>query len=91
MMNAHATHTCNWEEYLISLQEMMTWLVPTYDQANYARWLPDFWAKLTLLNAKFLSSNLAQSYKQTATPELIQDFKKAKQDGEALAWVNTFI
>jgi hypothetical protein len=36
MMNVYAIHTCNWEEYLISLQEMMPWLV-VYDQTNYAR------------------------------------------------------
>ena len=42
MMNVYAIHTCNWEEYLISLWEMMPWLV-AYDQTNYARWLPDFW------------------------------------------------
>jgi len=39
MMNVHVMHTCNWKEYLISLQEMMPWLV-AYDQINYARWLP---------------------------------------------------
>jgi len=39
MMNVHAINTCNWEEYLISLREMMPWLV-AYDQTNYARWLP---------------------------------------------------
>ena len=37
MMNVHAVHTCNWEEYLILLREMMPWLV-VYDQTNYARW-----------------------------------------------------
>jgi len=62
MMNVHAIHTCNWEEYLISLKEMMPWLV-TYNQTNYVRWLPDFW-KLSSLNAEqkqFFSSNFAQS------------------------------
>ena len=136
MMNDHAIHTYNWEEYLISLREMMPWLVAD-DQTNYVRWLPDFWAKLTTLNTEqtqFFSSNFAQSMtgkpyssipwdkwieqglkdnsdeqaiqdllscfkeynclpfnpaSQTlqsaipAMPELIQDFKKAKQDGEA--------
>ena len=62
-MNVHAVHTCTWEEYLISLQEMMPWLV-VYDQTNYAHWLPDFWAKLSSLNTEqkqFFSSNFAQS------------------------------
>ena len=63
MMNVYAIHTCNWEEYLISLQEMMPCLV-VYDQTNYARWLPDFWAKLSSLNTEqkqFFSSSFAQS------------------------------
>ena len=30
MMNVYAVHTCNWEEYLISLREMMPWLVIYY-------------------------------------------------------------
>ena len=33
MMNMYAIHTCNWEEYLISLREMMPWLV-VYDQTT---------------------------------------------------------
>ena len=41
MMNVYASHTCNWEEYLTSLREMMPWLV-IYDQTNYGCWLPDF-------------------------------------------------
>ena len=60
MMNVHAVHTCNWEEYLISLRP---WLV-VYDHTNYAHWLPVFWAMLTTLNSEkkqFLSSNFAQS------------------------------
>ena len=63
MMNVYAIHTCNWEEYLISLREMMPWLV-IYDQTNYARWLPDFWAKLLSLDneqKQFFSSSFAQS------------------------------
>ena len=63
MMNVHATHTCNWEEYLTSLQKMMPWLV-IYDQTNYGHWLPDFWAMLSSLpteQTQFLSLNFAQS------------------------------
>ncbi len=62
-MNVHAIHTCNWDEYLTSLQKMMPWLV-IYDQTNYGRWLPHFWAMLSALPAEqtqFLSSNFAQS------------------------------
>ena len=63
MINMYAVHTCNWEEYLISMREMMPWLV-VYDQTNYTRWLPDFWAKLSSLNTEqkqFFSSSFAQS------------------------------
>ena len=63
MMNVYAVHMCNWEENLMSLREMMPWLV-VYDQTNYSRWLPDFWAKLSSLNTEqkqFFSSKFAQS------------------------------
>ena len=62
MMNVHAIHTCNWEEYLASLWEMMPWLI-IYDQTNYGRWFPHFWVMLSSLPAKqteFFSSNFAQ-------------------------------
>ena len=63
MMNVHAIHTCNWEEYLNSMRKMMPWLV-IYDQTNYGRWLPHFWAMLSSLPTKqtqFFSSHFAQS------------------------------
>ena len=63
MMNVYAIHTCNWKQYLISLREMMPWLM-IYDQTNYGRWLPYFWAMLSSLSAdqtQFFSSNFAQS------------------------------
>ncbi|MES9882370.1 MAG: hypothetical protein ABW185_15975 [Sedimenticola sp.] len=63
VMNVHAVHTCNWDEYLVSLREMMPWMM-IYDQTNYGRWLPDFWAMLTSLPAdksEFLSTSFAQS------------------------------
>jgi len=50
------------EEYLVSLREMLPWLV-VYDQTNYACWLPDFCAKLSSLNTEkkqFFSSTFAQ-------------------------------
>ena len=48
MLNKNAVHTCSWDEYLISLREMMPWMI-IYDQNNYGRWLPHFWAMLTSL------------------------------------------
>jgi hypothetical protein len=63
MMNVNAVHTCNWVEYLTSLHKMMPWMV-IYDQNNYGRWLPHFWAMLSSLlpeQTQFFSSNFAQS------------------------------
>ena len=63
MMNIHAIHTCNWMEFLSSMRAMLPWLV-IYDNNEYGRWLPDFWAMLASLpNEKitFLSRNFAQS------------------------------
>ena len=62
MLNVHAVHTCNWEEYLMSLRDM-PWLV-IYDQTNDGRWLSGFWVMLSSLPAdqtQFLSSNFAKS------------------------------
>ena len=63
MMNVYAIHTCNWDEFLTSLREMMPWMV-IYDQTHYGRWLPHFWAMLSSLSpdqTQFFSSNFAQS------------------------------
>jgi hypothetical protein len=63
MQNVHAVHICNWDEYVSSLHAMLPWMV-AYDNINYGRWLPNFWAMLTTLPADqvtFLRSNFAQS------------------------------
>ncbi|CAB3976667.1 Hypothetical predicted protein [Paramuricea clavata] len=63
MMNVYAIHTCNWDEFLTFLREMMPWMV-IYDQTHYGRWLPHFWAMLSSLSpdqTQFFSSNFAQS------------------------------
>ena len=63
MMNVFAVHTCNWDEYLISLRKMMPWMV-IYDQTHYGRWLPQFWAMLVSLppdKTMFFAENFAQS------------------------------
>ena len=49
------------ETHLTSLREMMPWLM-IYDQTNYGRWLPYFWAMLSSLSAdqtQFFSCNFA--------------------------------
>ena len=51
MQNVHAVHSCNWEEYIISLRAMQPWMV-AYDNNKYGRWLPDFWAILISLPAE---------------------------------------
>ena len=56
-------------EYLASLREMMSWLM-VYDQTNYGRWLPHFWAMLSSLpseQTEFISNNFAQS--MTGNPD----------------------
>lgn len=63
MMNVNAVHTCNWDEYLILLREMMPWMI-IYDQNNYGRWLPHCWAMLTSLppdQTQFFTSSFSQS------------------------------
>ena len=63
IMNVYAVHGCNWEEYLDSQREMMSWLL-IYDQTNNGRWLPHFWVILSDLpteHTQFVRSNFAQS------------------------------
>jgi hypothetical protein len=64
MMNIHALHCCNWNEFLSSMYAMLPWLSAIYDNDKYGRWLPDFWAMLTALppeQTEFMKKNFAQS------------------------------
>lgn len=63
MQNVHAVHICNWDEYVSSLRAMLPWLI-AYDNNQYGRWLPDFWAMLKSLpsdQVTFLRSDFTQS------------------------------
>ena len=63
MMNVHAIHSCNWDEFLSSMCKMLPWLM-IYDNDKYGRWLPDFWAMLAALppdQSDFMKKNFAQS------------------------------
>ena len=63
MQNVHAIHVSDWDEFLNSLHAMLPWMV-AYDNNNYGRWLPDFWAMLSTLPPEmvaFLRNNFAQS------------------------------
>ena len=63
MQNVHAIHVCNWDEFVSSLRAMLPWLI-AYDNNQYGRWLPDFWAMLTSLpvdQVAFLHSDFTQS------------------------------
>ena len=63
MQNVHAVHVCNWDEFVSSLRAMLPWLI-AYDNNQYGRWLPDFWAMLTSLpvdQVAFLHSDFTQS------------------------------
>jgi len=58
-----ACHTCNCLEYLSSTYHMLSGLM-VYDNHDYGRWLPDYWAKLSTLPAEqmqFFSTHFAQS------------------------------
>ena len=48
MQSVHAIPDVNLEEYINSQRSMLPWMV-AYDNKNYARWLPDFWAMLQSL------------------------------------------
>ena len=62
MQNVHAVHSCNYDEFVVSLRAMLPWL-EVYDKNN-GRWLPEFWAMLMALPVdvvNFLQTNFAQS------------------------------
>ena len=63
MQNAHAVHSCNYDEFVVSLRAMLPWLV-AYDNNKYGRWLPEFWAMLMALPVDvvdFLHVNFSRS------------------------------
>ena len=63
MQNVYVVHNCNWDEFVSSLRAMLPWLM-VYDNNQYGRWLPDFWAMLASLpvdQVTFLHSNFTQS------------------------------
>ena len=58
-----ACHCRNSQEYLSSTYHMLSGLM-VYDNHDYGRWLPDYWAKLSTLPAEqmeFFSTHFAQS------------------------------
>ena len=61
--NVHACHIGDFSEYLSSTYEMLKYL-RTYNNNNYGRWLPDFWALLSSLpleQHEFLKDSFTQS------------------------------
>ena len=48
MQNMHAVHACNWDKFMSSLRAMLPSLM-VYNNNQYGRWPPDFWAMLTSL------------------------------------------
>ena len=63
VQSIHACHTQSYQEYKSSTYEMLPGLL-SYDNQEYARWLPDFWAMLSNLpeeQANFLSQHFTQS------------------------------
>ena len=63
MQNVHAVHSCNYDEFVVSLRAMLPWL-EVYDKNKYGRWLPELWAMLMALPVdvvNFLQTNFAQS------------------------------
>ena len=61
--NIDACHARNGTEYLSSTYDMLPWLM-AYDNHEYGRWLPDYWAMLSSLpdeQMAFFNDHFAQS------------------------------
>ena len=63
VQNIHSCHAQSYTEYKSSTYEMLPGLI-AYDNLEYARWLPDFWAMLSGLpeeHSEFFSQHFSQS------------------------------
>ena len=63
IQNVHACHVCDLDEYLSSSYDMLPGLL-AYNNHDYGRWLPDYWAMISNLpndRKEYLSSHFAQS------------------------------
>lgn len=63
VQNIHACHVQNFTEYLSSTYDMLAGLM-AYDNHEYGRWLPEYWAMLSSLSAEqmaFFNDHFAQS------------------------------
>ena len=72
IQNIHACHVRNLSEYISSTYDMLKYLV-SYNNTNYGRWLPDYWASLSSLpteQSEFFKNNFTQS--QTGLPYSFQ-------------------
>ena len=72
MQNIYACHSRNAKEYLSSTHGMLKYLM-AYDNHEYGRWLPDYWASIYSLppdQYKFFEENFSQS--MTSLPYSLQ-------------------
>ena len=63
IQNIHACHVRNLSEYLSSTYDMLKYLI-SYNNTNYGRWLPDYWASLSSLPTEqyeFFKNDFTQS------------------------------
>ena len=63
IQNVHACHVCDLDEYLSSSRDMLPGLL-AYNNHDYGRWLPDYWAMISNLTHDrkiYFSDHFAQS------------------------------
>ena len=63
IQNIHACHVRSVSEYLSSTYNMLKYLM-AYNNHNYGRWLPDYWASISSLSKdkySFFADNFTQS------------------------------
>ena len=63
LQNVHACHVGNFEEYVSSTYDMLPCLL-AYNNHDYGRWLPDYWAMISSLpteQKEYLTKHFAQS------------------------------
>lgn len=63
IQNYHSCHVRNASEYLSSTYDMMKYIM-AYNNHNYGRWLPDYWASISSLPGDqytFFANNFSRS------------------------------
>ena len=88
IQNIHACHTGHLEEYLSSTRDMLNYMM-AYNNHDYGRWFPDYWASIISLpedQYNFFGNNFAQSLTVRAIYVRIYQLEFSKVNLKTVMW-----